>query len=506
MTTTNQKIHALIQWLVTLRQEMIDLETSHDNQLAHIHDNHRHSARNLLHYVALRRHDLRETQIELAQLGLSSLGHCESWSLANIEAVIRVLRVLSAEGSAQLELNWNGVGGGLLEGKSRIDFNAAQLLGPSPNGNVRIMVTMPTSAADDYALVHDLLAGGMDCMRINCAHDNPETWRKMIGHLSKAKLELNRPCKICMDLAGPNPRTKLFDSSDTSRKLVLGDRIRLAKKQTGQTDMVEIGCSCPEIISDLKVNERLFIDDGKFGAIVRDTSESWVEMEITRVSPEGKKIKKEKGLNAPDSQLSFSSLTEFDREVLPFVVEHGDIVGMSFIRHPDDIFELNDELHRLNGDNLGLLLKIETVPAFRLFPRLLLAGMRRPKVGVMIARGDMAVESGYERLAEIQEEILWFCEAAHMPVVWATEVLRSFVKTGLPGRGEITDAAMGGRAECVMLNKGPFIVEAVRSLADILTRMRAHQSKKRSMLRRLAVSDTFHDWHMQESNTNYNLE
>ncbi|MCG8685438.1 MAG: pyruvate kinase, partial [Desulfobacterales bacterium] len=264
--------------------------------------------------------------------------------------------------------------------------------------------TFNSSTPQDFAAAGWLLQQGMDCMRINCAHDNPEIWRKMIGHLSKAKLELNRPCKICMDLAGPNPRTKLFDSSDTSRKFVLGDKIRLTKGPTGQPDIAEIGCSCPEIITDLKVNERLFIDDGKFEAIVRHTGESWVDLEITRVSPEGKKIKKEKGLNAPDSELSFSSLTEFDREVLPFVVEHGDIVGMSFIRHPDDIFELNDELHRLKGDNLGLLLKIETVPAFRLFPRLLLAGMGRPKVGVMIARGDMAVESGYERLAEIQEE------------------------------------------------------------------------------------------------------
>jgi len=103
----------------------------------------------------------------------------------------------------------------------------------------------------------------------------------------------------------------------------------------------------------------------------------------------------------------------------------------------------------------------------------------------MIARGDLLVEIGYERLAEVQEEILWLCEAAHVPVVWATQVLEGLAQKGLPSRAEITDAAMGGRAECVMLNKGPHIVEAVRVLDSILQRMQAHQSKKSSRLRRL---------------------
>ena len=114
--------------------------------------------------------------------------------------------------------------------------------------------------------------------------------------------------------------------------------------------------------------------------------------------------------------------------------------------------------------------------------------MRRSRVGVMIARGDLAVETGYERMAELQEETLWLCEAAHLPVIWATQVLEQLAKTGLPSRAEITDAAMGERAECVMLNKGPYLVEAVRTLDDILRRMEAHQSKKTPRLRSLRLS------------------
>ena len=134
------------------------------------------------------------------------------------------------------------------------------------------------------------------------------------------------------------------------------------------------------------------------------------------------------------------------------------------------------------------MLKIENRQAFESLPALLLASLRGSASGVMIARGDLAVELGWERLAEVQEEILWMCEAAHLPVVWATQVLETLAKTGLPSRAEITDAAMAVRAECVMLNKGPHILEAVRVLRDILDRMRDHQMKKRPMLRRLQLA------------------
>jgi pyruvate kinase len=91
----------------------------------------------------------------------------------------------------------------------------------------------------------------------------------------------------------------------------------------------------------------------------------------------------------------------------------------------------------------------------------------------------------------VQEEILWMCEAAHVPVIWATQVLESLAKEGFASRAEITDAAMSQRAECVMLNKGPHIREAVGVLDDILQRMQTHLTKKRSMLRELKVAERF---------------
>ena len=122
------------------------------------------------------------------------------------------------------------------------------------------------------------------------------------------------------------------------------------------------------------------------------------------------------------------------------MIELADLVEMSFVRTPSDVERLLDELDRLGGHNLGIVLKIETRQGFEYLPQLLLTAMRRPRVGVMIARGDLAVECGYERMAELQEEIMWLCEAAHLPVIWATQVLEQLAKTGLPSRAEISDA------------------------------------------------------------------
>ena len=161
------------------------------------------------------------------------------------------------------------------------------------------------------------------------------------------------------------------------------------------------------------------------------------------------------------------------------------MVGLSFVQSAADVQALHQRLDALCASRLGVVLKIETRRGFENLPELLFAAMSRPTAGVMIARGDLAVECGFERLAELQEEILWVCEAAHMPVVWATQVLENLAKTGRPSRAEITDAAMGVRADCVMLNKGPHILEAMHTLDDILRRMQDHQAKKRPLLRAL---------------------
>ncbi|HEX5871322.1 MAG TPA: pyruvate kinase, partial [Longimicrobium sp.] len=165
--------------------------------------------------------------------------------------------------------------------------------------------------------------------------------------------------------------------------------------------------------------------------------------------------------------------------------------GYSFARTAADVRRLRAELERAGAPEMGVILKIETPSAFLELPTMLMEALRCRAAGVMIARGDLAVEVGFERLAEVQEEILWMCEAAHVPVVWATQVLEQLTREGSPSRAEVSDAALGERAECVMLNKGPYLADAVRTLDDILSRMHRHQEKKRPLLAHLGVADHF---------------
>ena len=160
-----------------------------------------------------------------------------------------------------------------------------------------------------------------------------------------------------------------------------------------------------------------------------------------------------------------------------FAATHADLVGLSLAQRPADVDALRDRCRGSLGAGLGVVLKIETAEGPHRLPELLLAGMAWGRVGVMVARDDLAVERGFERLAEVQDEILWLCDAAHVPVVRATQVLDQMARTGQPSRAEVSDAILGARAQRVMPNKGPFVAQAVEALDDILRHMEAHQRK-----------------------------
>jgi len=211
---------------------------------------------------------------------------------------------------------------------------------------------------------------------------------------------------------------------------------------------------------------------------------------VTHAKPKGEKLREDRSINLPETTLSLPALGEKDLADLKSIAPWADAVEMSFVQREEDILNLHKALDDLGKEKLGVVLKIEKERAFDALPRLILTAMRKRNCGVMIARGDLAVEAGFERMAEIQEEILWIAEAAHVPTIWATQVLENLAKEGMLSRPEVTDAAMSARAEAVMLNKGRFIVEAIKTLDDILGRMKEHQSKKRSLYRALKVSES----------------
>lgn len=606
--------HALIAELQRLRVGMLEREASMASALGAVQPKYRDSARNLIHYLALRAHDLRPLQERLAWLGLSSLGRSESHVLANLDKVLGILHCLTGQGWHDLS---DQEPAGSVSSRRLLEQHCTELLGASPMSRAaRIMVTLPSEAGEDPGLIREYLEAGMDIARINCAHDDAPTWRCMADNIRAMAAQLQRPVKILMDLGGPKLRTgemaprppvlrmrpqrddfgrpyrpyrlgirpqagdaevtgelaavdssihvdakwlshlkvgtqiDFSDARGAKRHLLVvqvgaegavaqslqtayltpetvlsihaiegkkrrstlvgslpelpgvlslrrGEIVRVTRDGVGQSALVDenhqdvvleparIACTLPQAIDQVAIGERIWFDDGRIGGVVRNVSSEGLEVEITQARDGGEKLAGDKGINLPDSTLNLPALTAQDLQDLATVAELADMVGLSFVHSPEDVHQLRTHLLRLGRPEMGVVLKIETIKGFENLPDLLLAAMAGESFGVMIARGDLAVECGYERLAEVQEEILWCTEAAHMPVIWATQVLETMAKTGVPSRAEISDAGLGVRADCVMLNKGPYVADAIRSLDNILRRMAGHHAKKRSLLRAL---------------------
>jgi pyruvate kinase len=249
-------------------------------------------------------------------------------------------------------------------------------------------------------------------------------------------------------------------------------------------EVAHISCTLPEIFEDVRKDEPIFFDDGKIEGVIVETEADKIKIKVTYAKDTGGKLKADKGINLPDSKLKVSGLTEKDKNDLKFIVDNADTVNFSFVNDVNDVQQLQDELKKYNTQ-ISIILKIETQKGFKNLPHILLKAMQSYPIGVMIARGDLAIETGWKNFASIQEEILRICEAAHIPDVWATQVLENLAKKGVPSRAEITDAALSQRAECVMLNKGFYIEKAVKMLDKILRRMQKFQKKKETMLPKL---------------------
>lgn len=596
--------------LKSIYDRAIEFESIHADELAAVHQQFKESARNLVHYLALRQSDLYGLQETLSSLGLSSLGRSERNVLGSLRVVSKALGSLRGEAvsfgpDTQEELALNNA-------VARRHKEA--LLGAGPPGrDASIMVTMPTEAGDNKDLVAEMLAAGMNVARINCARDDEATWQRIVDNLREASQDSNTECRINMDLGGPKLRTgplepgpkvlhikprrgpmgriiaprrvrlvpegfvqrgtksacipvpqecielaqigdeiRYRDTRGKKRRLDVvekdekglvleahkgayiqtGSRLRLVRSLAGEKidyrigelpaierplrlrvgdtlrltgdgapgtpasetpdgaiiECAKIACQQPEVFQYLVPGEPVSLNDGKISGVVISADAEQVDIEITKAKPAGSPLRGNKGINFPKSEIPIAGLTSVDRQHLPFIARNADAVSLSFVRDTADIDEIVNELDKLGATELGVIVKIETKRGFKNLPQLILSAMRRYPIAVMIARGDLAVECGWERLAELQEEILWMCEAARVPVIWATQVLEQEAKRGLPSRAEITDAAMSQRADCVMLNKGPHILAAIRTLDNILRRMKAHQFKKTARMRRLQVS------------------
>lgn len=606
-STMTAPLDGLIAAVEDLLAQLESSSLSHRDQIAAVFEDNRAGAVNLVHYTTLRQQDLRDLQSDLTDLGVTSLTTAEP----NVRAKIRTAdNLLAALHGAPLPWDVDVLGKELDAGDEILRAHSDALFGVQrPGRPTRIMVTMPSEAAEDPGLAIAYTKAGMDVARINCAHDGPVAWLKMIVHIRAAAADAGRPVLVSMDVAGPKLRTgaiapgpavgrarvlrddtgrllapatiwlvpvgdagdpparaiqagrsplvirvdprwlsdrrpgdsitlqdaggrhRAFHVSDVrgsgvlaisqrsayiadgtrlschgntttavgiptlARKLFFrpGDQLILTDDLTASDvpapgQVARIGCTLPEAVAALRPGQPVLLDDGAIGAVVESVSAGQATLRIVRTKPGGQHLAAEKGINMPDTDLPLPALTAEDRSHLSFIAAHADMVAVSFVRSVGDIDQVLQALDDAGADTLGLLLKIETAQGFRELPSMLLAAMRRPRIGVMIARGDLAVEVGFERLAELPRQILALCETGHVPVIWATQVLETLALTGLPSRAEITDAATAQRSECVMLNKGPHMPEAIKTLDDILARMGEAQHKSRTLLRHI------HSW------------
>ncbi len=590
----------------------IDLEQTFKKEIDQTHEIYQKSARNLVHYLAFRSFNIDNLQAELINLGLPTLNDIEGhvmFSLVNLKNILGKLIGLEEEDKLHKYLS-------VKKSRKVIRKNNKILFGyKSKKRRTRIMVTLPGTEADNPQFIDQLIRQGMNCARINCAHDDAETWLKMVRNVRNASIRLKKNCKIAMDLAGPKLRTgpmipgpKVIHISprrddlgkvlqpariwiappeihppaheevdaiipvhaELSRKIKRGNKLYftdargkaceividrksgkgrwglcsdsayletgmelthhkikqtgekvervgelLPKEQfitlfTGDTLVIHqdnrpgenavydekgklvapahISCTLKEVFSDVQPGEAIFFDDGKIEGKIEDVGQGEFTVRITQAKNNGSKLRSDKGINLPESNLTISGLTEKDKSDLQFIARYADAINFSFVNSPDDVRDLYRESKQYHS-HAGVILKIETQKAFANLPSILLEAMKGYPVGVMIARGDLAIETGWKNFASIQQEIVRICSAAHIPDVWATQVLETLAKKGTPSRSEITDAALAQQAECVMLNKGPYILKAVKMLDKILRRMQKFQTKTSVMLPRLDGAD-----------------
>ena len=545
------------------------------------------SLRNFSHYLALRAHDLRPLQERLGECALSSLGRSEAHVMATLDCLLAMLAaVLGLPEPVEQDAPVS-----FATGKDLLLANRVRLFGPLPRHRPsHILATMPDSVASHPDLASQLIAAGMDCARINCAHDDERVWTAMIRNVRDAAQAAGRECRILMDLAGPKLRTGRIAEADFLRlkgsvtlipgdpiepgvlgfpaamiaALRPGDVLALRDRRGKQRELVieaitpdghcrancergaeitaetefriaagkhrrakiraalrlppvdirlfegdhllldrhdrpgmparahdmpaHITCGEPAALDQLRPGATVWIDDGKIGAMVERINDDGALLRITDTGPKGRRLRADKGLNFPDSALQLPVLNDKDHRDLDFAARHADLIGLSFAQSCADLETLRDELAKRGAPNLPIIAKIETARGIGNLPEMLLSMVDRHPFGVMIARGDLMVEIGGERMAELQEEILWLCEAAHVPVIWATQVLETLAHDGSLSRPELTDAAASARADCVMLNKGPYLPRALSVLTDIHTRMAGHQDKKNPQLRALSLA------------------
>src|SRR5687768_4726365 len=299
-------------------------------------------------------------------------------------------------------------------------------------------------ACDTYDKLLDLVKAGVNVFRLNFSHGSHENKAEIIEHIRKINKTEPYNIAILGDLQGPKLRVGEIENG--ALKITPGDILTFTSKEKVVGNMERIYISYPNLHNDVKVGEKIMIDDGKLEVIVVDiTSSGDVKVQVTY----GGMLLPKKGVNLPDTAISLPAMTEKDMIDFEFIIEHElDWMALSFVRKADDIVDLKKMVAARNSP-VKVMAKIEMPSA--------LADLRNIIIesdGVMVARGDLGVELPVEKVPMAQRDIIRKCIHRGKPVIVATQMMESMIDRVKPNRSEITDVANAvlEGADAVMLS------------------------------------------------------
>jgi len=329
-----------------------------------------------------------------------------------------------------------------------------------------------------------LIDAGMDAARLNFSHGTHEIHKIYYDNIREAGKIKNKMIAVIQDLSGPKIRVGKLDNG--SIELIENSFIKITSVDiTGNEKM--FSTNYPELISDVRKDELILLDDGKLK--LRVVSNEVIDNEIECEIMNGGVLKEHKGINLPNTKLNLPSLTKKDIDDLEFGLKEGvDFVAMSFVRTADDIKMLREIINN-NNANVPIIAKIERPEAVVNIDSII-----SETDVIMVARGDMGVEISTEEVPIIQKKIIRKCNIAIKPVITATQMLESMIEHSSPTRAEASDIANAilDGTDCVMLSAetstGAYPVIAVSTMKKII--LKTETIKKTNYFKDMFVEDS----------------
>jgi len=329
----------------------------------------------------------------------------------------------------------------------------------------KIVATVGPSC-DSYEGLLALVKAGVNVFRLNFSHGSHEDKKTIIEHIRK--IIRTEPFNIAIlgDLQGP--KLRVGDLENGKIELIANNEfIFTTEKMIGTKEKIYV--SYPNLTSDVKVNERIFLDDGKMEVrVVEILNDKEIKVSVTL----GGILLPKKGVNLPDSALTMPSMTEKDRVDLAFIIEQNiDWVALSFVRKAIDITELKDII-KANNSKIKVIAKIEMPEALKNLRDIIVESD-----GIMVARGDLGVEVPIEQVPVIQKDIIRKCMRRAKPVIVATQMMESMIDRTKPNRSEVSDVANAvlEGADAVMLSgetaMGSYPTLVVETMSKIITQV-----------------------------------